>query len=224
MRCSFALTFLVAVAPTTLFAAPTPMEKRAPGSEVCDISKAVVPQAPTPLPAPTGTLAYVAIGRGTQNYTCAATPNSSEGSPKAIGAMATLYNATCTAVQAPMVLNDTPAIALKTPPTIGVPVEKESTDGPVSGHHYFNAAGSPVFETEYGWVQAKGFANSTAPATADKGKNGLGSVAWLKLLGTAGDWKEVYRVDTAGGVAPKTCANIEGTFEVEYAAVYWFYA
>lgn len=138
--------------------------------------------------------------------------------------MATLYNATCAAVVAPEVLNDTPAIALKTPASTGVPVERDSVDGPVSGHHYFNAAGAPMFETEYGWVQAKGFANSTAPTTSDKGKNGLGSVPWLKLLGTAGSWKEIYRVDTAGGVAPKTCADYAGTFEVEYAAVYWFYA
>jgi len=222
MRCSFAFAFLVAVAPT--FAAPTSMEKRRPALDVCDVTKAVVPQAPTPLPAPSGSLQYVAIGRGTQNYTCGATPNSPNAAPKAVGAVATLYNATCAAVAAPQVLNDTPAIALKTPASIGVAVEKESTDGPVSGHHYFNAAGSPVFETEYGWVQAKAFANSTAPPTADKGKNGLGSVPWLKLVSTAGTWKEVYRVDTAGGVAPKTCADIAGTFEVEYAAVYWFYA
>lgn len=222
MRCSFAFAFLVAVAP--VLAAPTSMEKRPSALDVCDVTKAVVPQAPTPLPAPTGSLQYVAVGHGTQNYTCASTPNSPDAAPKAVGAMATLYNATCAAVAAPQVLTDTPAIALTTPTSVGVKVDKDSTDGPVSGHHYFNAAGSPVFETDYGWVQAKALANSSAPANADKGKNGLGSVAWLKLVGTAGTFKEVYRVNTAGGVAPKTCAGIPGTFEVEYAAVYWFYA
>ena len=51
----------------------------------------------------------------------------------------------------------------------------------------------------------------------------MGSVLWLKLDGTDGDYKSVYRLNTAGGVAPKTCDGITGDFTVPYAAEYWFW-
>lgn len=97
-----------------------------------------------------------------------------------------------------------------------------------SGHHEFNSAGSPFFDlvtdhNNYGAATMKSLANSSAPATASAGPNGLGSVAWLKLTATSGDLKEVYRVNTAGGVAPKTCDGISGVVSVQYAAEYWFY-
>jgi len=67
-------------------------------------------------------------------------------------------------------------------------------------------------------------ANMVMPAT---------DVPWLYLraLDVApssssdnGHWKEVYRVNTRGGVAPSTCAGLEGKgFVVEYAAEYWFF-
>ena len=37
---------------------------------VCDLSHAQMPASATPLPAPTGALYTVALGRGTQNYSC----------------------------------------------------------------------------------------------------------------------------------------------------------
>ncbi|KAF2642150.1 hypothetical protein P280DRAFT_295088 [Massarina eburnea CBS 473.64] len=221
------LTLLATLAPAVL-SVPTPMapviavDKRQytrPLAESCDLSKAVMAVAPTALPMPTGTLAHIAVGRGTQNYTCAATPNDNTAAPKAIGAIATLYNVTCLSVVAPQVLEAVTPIALSTPMTL----DKTENDGPKSGRHLFTATGAPFFETDYGWIQAKASANSSAPTTSDKGKNGLGAVAWLKLTGTAGDFTEVYRVDTAGGVAPKTCSGQTGTFEVQYAALYWFY-
>jgi hypothetical protein len=62
-----------------------------------------------------------------------------------------------------------------------------------------------------------------APASAVMGQDneGFGAVAWLKLLtrdGATGNLKEVYRVNTAGGKPPTTCAGMPATFEVEYAA------
>ena len=61
-------------------------------------------------------------------------------------------------------------------------------------------------------------------------------MAWLKLaVPTTGaaaaaaatdssKIREVYRVDTAGGVAPSTCEGVTGGLvTVEYAAVYYFY-
>ncbi len=62
-----------------------------------------------------------------------------------------------------------------------------------------------------------------APADASVGQNnvGVGAVTWLKLItrtGATGNLEEVYRVNTAGGNAPATCAGMPATFEVQYAA------
>lgn len=66
-------------------------------------------------------------------------------------------------------------------------------------------------------------ASVPAPSGAPLGQNnvGLGAVAWLKLLtkSTAtGDLQEVYRINTAGGSPPATCAGMPAAFEVQYAA------
>jgi hypothetical protein len=62
-----------------------------------------------------------------------------------------------------------------------------------------------------------------APAGASVGQGGVGAgaVPWLKLvtrLGATGGLEEVYRINTAGGSAPATCAGMPATFEVQYAA------
>ncbi|KAJ4360522.1 uncharacterized protein N0V89_001087 [Didymosphaeria variabile] len=235
----FSTTFalVMAFAPA-IFAAPTPsqtigdLERRYLSPDtirkledgVCDLSKAVMPIAPTPLPAVSSglALAHVAIGRGTQNYTCAS--STSTDAPKLQGANATLYNVTCYSVRSPSVLASIPSIALTQSIDLNQDVQKYT----VSGHHEFTAAGVPLFllkadKSNYGYVQAKSAANSTAPAESVKGENGLGSVPWLKLTGVEGDYKEIYRLQTAGGVAPKTCEGQASFFIVQYAAEYWFW-
>ncbi|KAF2265141.1 hypothetical protein CC78DRAFT_532586 [Lojkania enalia] len=230
-------TLILALAPATLFAAPTKtvgslanlIARRGVSEDiiktvedgVCDLSLAVMPTAPTPLPPPAAglTLAHVAIGRGTQNYTCA----SADAKPVANGAMATLFNATCSTVRAPVILSDLTKYALKYPvPTSEIATQMQS------GHHEFNVDKAPFFSLDtdlhkYGTVNAKLVANSTAPATASEGPNGLGSVPWLKLIGKDGDYKEIYRLDTAGGVAPKTCEGMGSEFTIQYVATYWFW-
>lgn len=177
-----------------------------------------------PLPPPSAglTLGHVAIGRGTQNYTCAS--NTAADVPKLQGANATLFNATCYTVRSPSVLASIPAISLGHNVDLNDDVQKYL----VSGHHEFTAAGVPLFslvtpKANYGYVQGKSIANSTAPADASRGENGLGSVPWLKLNAVEGDYKEVYRINTAGGVAPKTCEGMADRFYVQYAAEYWFW-
>ncbi|KAF2010966.1 hypothetical protein BU24DRAFT_444151 [Aaosphaeria arxii CBS 175.79] len=223
------LAFILAVAPTALFAAPTPTKRDLSAATVkllqngtCDLSELKMPIAPTPLPEPFGLkLAHIAVGRGTQNYTCATA--SSTDAPKAVGAVASLYNATCSAVRAPAVLADITKLALDH----AIP-KNDIAQKLLSGHHEFTAAGVPLFllqsdNNNYGYVQAKKNSSSDAPTTATKGTNNLGSVPWLKLDAVEGDYKAVYRINTAGGVAPKTCEGITGAFTVEYAAEYWFY-
>lgn len=186
--------------------------------------------APTPFAAPAqGTsLRHIAIGRGTQNYTCASSTASDV--PKAVGAVASLFNVTCDAAR----LNtDTLAKLTNLALNYAIPVSPEA-EKRLSGHHEFTAAGVPLFmlqtqDVDYGRVECTVDAKSPAPTTASLGTNSLGSVPWLKLNATVGTdkhwaYKEVYRVHTAGGVAPKTCEGIEGSFTVEYSAQYWFYA
>jgi len=138
--------------------------------------------------------------------------------------MATLYNVTCDAVRAPAVLHSITRIAVNMPVDLKQDVQKAV----VVGHHEFTEKGVPLFKlvtntVNYGYVMAKPAANSTAPKDSSKGENGLGSVPWLKLNAVEGDYKEVYRLFTAGGVAPKTCQGMASTFVVQYAAEYWFW-
>jgi len=64
-----------------------------------------------------------------------------------------------------------------------------------------------------------------APKNASKGPAKTGAVDWLALVtkepsvGIA----QVYRVSTAGGVAPATCAGQPSVISIPYAAAYHFY-
>ena len=58
----------------------------------------------------------------------------------------------------------------------------------------------------------------TVPAPVEPGFNGL----WSHSGSTDNEW-EVYRVEMVGGAVPRNCAGHEGTFDVQYAAEYWFY-
>lgn len=215
----------------------------------CDISSVTMPlsdaSSPTPLPSPSSglKLSHVAVGRGTQNYTCSGLAATE--SPKALGAVATLFNATCAAANSPSLLYDTPAIALQYDiPTATSALEAYSVL--LSGHHYFTNGSTPFFNLDtadhnWGVVAAQKEASVSAPSSdsgaaaavnkklTEDGVDGAenGSCAWLQLAardepGLA--WKEVYRLNTAGGNAPDTCEGIDGDFEVQYAATYWFWA
>lgn len=184
--------------------------------------------APTPLPAPASglVLKHVAIGRGTQNYTCDTT--NATAIPVSIGAMATLYNATCVASTYPDLLTALPNVALQ----FNLSDANQSSLSPsnlaISGHHFFSNLTTPLFNLDSSAVKlgvAPCAKNNTvpAPAGAPKGQDnqGFGAVAWLKLLtrdGATGNLQEVYRINTAGGNAPPTCVGQPATFEIQYAA------
>ncbi|KAF2756833.1 hypothetical protein EJ05DRAFT_538972 [Pseudovirgaria hyperparasitica] len=199
------------------------------GMAVCDPSQAQLPQGFEALGPPSEglTLAHVALGRGTQNYTCDTSNPSS--APKAGGAIATLFNMTCAAAQSSNLIHWLPRVALSLP----VPVSTRAADNVdmlMSGHHLFTSLTTPFFNLdtanhEFGTVMCDGknAVKTPAPGDAAKGYNGLGSVPWLRLTAVEGNYKEVYRVDTAGGVAPKTCDGQAATFQVQYAANYYFY-
>jgi len=200
---------------------------------VCNIGNAVLPVAsPTPLPPVSAglSLKHVAIGRGIQNYTCTSNQTAA---PVSIGAVATLYNATCIASTFPELVNILPNVALQFNLTSPDQASLAPSNLAVSGHHYFQNTATPTFNLNTSAMDL-GFApclkNNTvsAPVGSPKGQSGVGNgaVAWLKLIareGTTGNLEEIYRVQTAGGNPPVTCAGMPSTFSVEYAAQYWFF-
>ncbi|TVY45171.1 hypothetical protein LSUB1_G001018 [Lachnellula subtilissima] len=201
---------------------------------VCDLSNAVLPTAsPTALPKPSEglVLKHVAIGRGTQNYSCST--GNATAPPAAVGALATLYNASCVASTYPDLLNLLPSVALQFNLSSVSQASLTPSNLAISGHHLFTNTTTPFFTLNTDAMQlgvapcAKNNSVS-APTSAVKGQydQGFGAVAWLKLTarsGATGNLEEVYRVNTAGGNPPATCAGMPATFEVQYAAEYWFY-
>ncbi|KAK5938305.1 hypothetical protein PMZ80_009275 [Knufia obscura] len=190
----------------------------------CDLSKAVQPIAPTPLPVPDPAwkLTEVVVGRGVQNYTCSSA--SVDVVPKPIGAIASLYNVSCIAANYPDILSMLPALALQYALPADPVANLEPSNLELVGHHYFTSNGTPTFDLTqvqplaagsaavdsassdagFGIAAFKANSNSTAPADAPKGDNGQGdgAVTWLRLdstFGTTGDVKGVYRLQTAGG-------------------------
>jgi hypothetical protein len=172
------------------------------------------------------TLKHVAIGRGTQNYTCDL--SNATAIPVAIGAVATLFNASCVAATYPDLLNMLPRVALQFNLTDAeAPQQLAPSNLAISGKHLFLNTTTPFFnldvEPDLQLGQAPTLKNNTAtaPADAPKGQQGEAAVAWLKLLarsGATGDIEEVYRVETAGGSPPATCKGMPANFTVQYAA------
>jgi hypothetical protein len=197
-------------------------------TSTCDPSNIALPAYASGLPSPTDQRPlYVALGRGTQNYSCAA--STSDAKPEAVGAVARLYNATCIASSFPDLIELLPNIAYK----IQLPTNDYDPLPPANmdllGHHFFSGA-TPVFNLDttpsrqYGIAMTKKESQIDAPSSAMKGGNG--AVAWLYLStinGTIGRYKSVYRVDTAAGQPPKTCENMPSQFTVQYAANYYFF-
>lgn len=145
--------------------------------------------------------------------------------------MATLYNASCVASIYPDVLAKIPRVALQFNLTSPDQAFLSPSNLQVSGHHFFTDLGVPFFNLDtpsmqLGTLPCGKNGSSPAPADASVGQygTGFGAVPWLKLTAVdqpTGNLQEVYRVNTAGGKSPKTCAGIPSTtFEVQYAAEY----
>lgn len=214
--------------PTSTLAALTPSS--------CNIASPVMPSI-SGLPAVSEglTLYHVAVGRGTQNYTC--DTKDPESTPVAAGAAAILYNATCMSCIAPVALAKLPAstLLLPTPKDGKVLFPAQAI---MSGHHYFTDSTTPTFNLHtvahnFGIQFAKVLTKVPVPESQQQlGTDGSTAVPWLKLsaadapAGLASDAspvKEIYRVNTAGGSPPKTCEEMPGNFTVQYAAEYWFW-
>ncbi|KAJ5789165.1 uncharacterized protein N7518_006176 [Penicillium psychrosexuale] len=200
---------------------------RAPGA--CDVSKIALPSYASGMASPSGLKPrYVALGRGTQNYTCA--DSTSNSTPAAVGAVARLYNATCIAANYPDLLAKLPNLAY----TVSLPTNEDASFPPANldlmGHHFFFTDVTPEFnlnttpEKQDGIVMAKKGGALDAPSGSVSGQ--YGAVPWLYLTstdGTVGNYKSVYRVNTAAGSPPTTCKGMPLAFQMQYAANYYFF-
>ncbi|KAL7795018.1 hypothetical protein V8C37DRAFT_375251 [Trichoderma ceciliae] len=214
-----------------LLASKVQTSKVWPVVPTCDLSKAQMPMINgLPPPAAGLTVHHVAVGRGTQNYTCDA--SNPDAPPTAAGALATLFNVSCIASISQDLLEKMPNMA------VNFHYDAATFAGslgpmalPVSGHHFFLDSTTPFFNLDtpaldIGTVPCAKNSSAPAPSTAAAGPQGEGAVPWLKLTakdGATGSIKEVYRVDTAGGNPPASCRGQPANIEVQYSAVYWFW-
>ncbi|KAL9018399.1 MAG: hypothetical protein Q9185_004306 [Variospora sp. 1 TL-2023] len=222
------LAHLRATTPRSTLASLTPTS--------CNIASPNMPSISGLPPVSEGlSLYHVAVGRGTQNYTCdIARPSSA---PVAAGASAIMYNTTCMSCMAPDALSKITAAALKLP-TPGKNKLLFPAQAFMSGNHYFSDLTTPTFnlhteKANYGIQFTKLLTKVPVPESMQQlGQDQAKAVPWLKLSssnapdGLASDRspvKEIYRINTAGGSAPKTCDAMPATFEVQYAAEYWFW-
>ena len=213
--------------PSSPTAGPSPPSlPAAPGT--CDavgLANITQPVATTPLPAPDGmVLASILVGRGVQNYTCAA---NSTTAPVQLGAVATLYEASCAAAADSGILSTVSQEAFDIPmgPGGSAPPSLRCSAGPLqrAGQHFFTAAGVPAFDLTGDKSLGLAMVSKLNAATAPAGSN---AVAWLQLVkaaGTTGPIEAIYRLQTVGGSPPATCDGQPGLISVQYAAQYWVY-
>ncbi|KAG8729987.1 hypothetical protein FRC12_020586 [Ceratobasidium sp. 428] len=172
---------------------------------------------------------YITLGVGTQNYTCTAAGNYTSA-----GAVAELIDTSCIYEYHQKLFDELPDRVYN---KIGMYSHQlpslhkiEAIFGyypHMLGKHYFtsqNGAIAPVFDFR---TSKKGDENAF---TIDKRVGGIPSpdgkknIDWLQLESTAGGLaKYTFRVDTKGGVAPKSCHKEGHTITVPYTAMYWFF-
>ena len=206
------------------------------------ISNIALPTSTLAAPDASLVLRYVALGLGTQNYTCASTPGSTTAAPASVGAKADLYDATpilgkgdaSTSGGMERVL---PGLALQLFESMNITPEQFPDQLKMDhiGNHFFAAGLVPTFVLSgakpKAQIQGKKVGDIAAPAGACPGADGEGAIDWLQLIdnglgfstGTPLQGGDVYRVETAGGLAPKTCANNTGELQVHYATLYFFF-
>lgn len=149
-----------------------------------------------PEPSPHLSLKYVAIGRGTQNYSCPSSGTSGKSQrntiPEATGAVATLFDASCLASTSTNLLHELPAVLGSTP--LGslaflseILSSTTNTSDLIIGEHHFNSEGEPFFNLGLrdgdSWMNTMKNSSVGAPKRTARSSNGrnIQDVPWLKL-------------------------------------------
>ncbi|KAF8814991.1 hypothetical protein BYT27DRAFT_7156279 [Phlegmacium glaucopus] len=189
-----------------------------------------IPTLPPPLTPPTLKLAFVALGVGTQNYTCGST-----GTFTNVGALAEIFDISGFANTAIFDLIPDLAIAAwkAAPPSISI-AEVISTlhmdrTPEILGQHYFvpspiNGQGlNPKWDfTSQGALAGNPNAFVVA-AKVDQADAPTGSqdIAWLSLKNITGELaQQIYRIDTRLGQPPANCNPGSPEIEVKYVSQY----
>jgi len=190
-----------------------------------------LPSNQTQLVAPSSPPAFVALGFGVQNYTCANTSTYTN-----VGAIAELFDVSCL-VPTPL-WSDLPDAAfsawseLSNITILEIIAALRALGSPgVLGQHYFvpsatGGAPSPKFDFTSGGVlkpnpdayvisaKAGDIPSPTSPTDVD----------WLVLNAVQGELADqVFRVDTRGGQPPSSCTPGSPEISVKYAARYFFF-
>lgn len=179
---------------------PDSLYPRQSNSSSC-LTEVQQPANTLPAPGDDTTLVLIALGRGTQNYTCGNASDTAK--PTQIGAVADLFNVSCAVASG----------------TLGSITE----DAAAVGTHWFVDTTTPDFDII-------GLGNTQAKKVADMASPEAGNIAWLKLdakpESSTSAVKSIYRLHTVGGLAPSSCANVTPgeTITVAYEAQYWVYA
>ncbi|CAE6450522.1 unnamed protein product [Rhizoctonia solani] len=208
----FSLSIFAAIVATVL-AAP------AQQSYECDVS-AVALALPSGLGVPGGVKPkYIALGFGTQNYTC-----SSAGTYTSAGAVAKLLDISCLTKSNPQLFRDVHEYAyrLRGRQDLLEDLLEPYINIHFLGSHYFisqDGAIAPKFDfgqSGHGYVVSKKTGGAPSP-------DGSQNVDWLELQNTSGSLaKYVFRVDTQGGQPPASCKAGQAV-NVQYTSKYWFF-
>lgn len=175
-----------------------------------------LPQSSLPPPPAGAVLKYIALGMGTQNYSCTTSNVSS------IGALATLYDITDILTEHPELIPTFPEWASH---------QSGWNDNRKLGSHYFKKGEAqelvPIFDLACAdpviFISAEKVASAPAPSSSGAQS---GAVDWFYLKQNPKYYNSgnfiVYRVETVGGVAPASCGEDE-VRAVPYTAEYWIY-
>ncbi|KAK2812715.1 hypothetical protein FQN49_008349 [Arthroderma sp. PD_2] len=185
----------------------------------CDISNRQLPEHGhlPELPGPDSglRLKYITLGVGTQNYTC----HTGAAKPVPIGAVATLYDASCLADRNPQVIDLINMVALHYPKISTNWIVEKFLKMTILGQHYFTGT-KPFFDLSTRGGSDKAFVSVVANVPAPNKKD----VPWLRLDKTEGSGiTAVFRVITHEGTSPATCLGMAPSFQVGYTAQYWVY-
>jgi hypothetical protein len=172
---------------------------------------------------------FVAIGLGTQNYTC-----SSTGTYTNVGAVADIFDISCLIGKPAFnTLPDTAiaswAKASKSASPSSILASVQGIRQPdLLGKHFFvsNSTGAGGISPKWDFTSSfKG--NSHAFVTAAKvssfsSPDGSSNVDWVFLKAVQGKLaQEVYRTDTRAGQPPASCTPGSAPIAVKYVAKYW---
>jgi len=201
----------------------------------CDISAAqTIPNLPAPLTQPTTRPSFIALGVGTQNYTC-----SDAGAYVAAGAVASLFDVGCL-YKNKALFSRIPDLAMAAWTAAPRSITAESmmkalsslSPPAVLGQHFFNTnpitgtGTAPVWDfrsqkayrnNPNAFVVATKVSGAPAPNTAR-------DVDWLQLADIQGGLAdEIYRTDTRDGRPPASCTPGSAPIQDKYVALYWMY-